>query len=308
MQCNNANESCVFICTLRESILETLSKPNSTMLGHNDLHHLLRPTICVFQALGLAPFSAQPRVGRLLLVYARLLCVAIFIVTVILVHPTLFASGDVNMNRWLDTSLVLTTMLAHQVTQLEVVCTAGRQQRVVRQLYAAVAYVASRPDHLAPIAVRRLALRQMGITWLPCLLTAAAMSGLFGAGEHNWRYFRWMMMSRVVIHVRFLQLTVYAEWLGAVMRTIAEALREAATRQAATAGAMATLEVCMELYAMLAALATDIGWCFGGSVVVILLTCLFLIVSLVYWVVVNLYALRNVQVAFCKMGGRMIVG
>lgn len=286
------------------------------MLDRNEFHRLLRPTICIFQVLGLAPFVLQPLqpldttrhqehhlVGRLMRVYARLLCVLIAIETVILVQPTLFASGDVNMNRWLDTSLVMTTLLAHLVTQVEAACTAGRQQRVVRQLYAVVTYVARRPNVLAPIAVRRLALRQRWSTWLPCVLTAAAMTGLFGAGEQNWRYFRWMMMSRVVTHVRFLQLTVYVEWLGVVMRTIVDALRRVALRQPVTAGATVTLEVCMELYSMLAALTTDIGWCFGWSVVAILLTCLFVIVSLVYWVVVNLYAQRNAEVAFCKMVG-----
>lgn len=280
---------------------------------------LLLPTFVLFHAVGLAPFhqcytrargAASSRLVRRLL---RAQAVAIVVLVVLLTVFVIVRKIDItnaNVNELIDQWLMLGTLFGHLIMQTEALLTADRQRCCCRRLYAALRFAAA-----SAMAVRtdvgRLAAHQALHTWTPFAVTAVGIAAVCVV-NHEWSFLSWMAVSRLVMHVRILQLAVYVEWLGVLQAAQIRALQRGCGRgRAADDGGRQRCELlaaCLELYARTAEMAADVGACFGWSLLVLMVHSLLALVNGAYWTMVNVFALRMGNITLCECGGGCMEG
>lgn len=281
---------------------------------------LLLPTFALFHALGLAPFhqryspakrhstnstaAAARAASRIYILLIRSHAGGIAVILVAIVVFVVWQKIDLintNVNELVDQWLMLSTLSTHLVTQAEALLTADRQRRCCRRMYAALRFAAAPPMGVR-IDVRRLATHQRRCTWTPFALATVGMFTVYVV-NHDWDYMDWMVVSRLIMHVRFLQLAVFVEWLGVLQAAQIRALRRGRASDCGERQRCALLEACMELYARTAEMADDVGACFGWSLVATLVQCLNALVNTAYWAVYNVSSLRDAHITLCECGG-----
>lgn len=266
------------------------------------------PLFLLFHLIGLAPFhqpysSNQHRTPFPARIAARSLAIGYAcICSGILVHiyRTKIDIYNQQLNELADQFLLLSFLVAHLLVQCDALARWRRQRRCCRRMFEALRFARSAAGRLGcSIDAGHLLRRQARRTWLMWAMCAGGTSAMC-AHNYEWSYVAWAAWSKLVLHTRMLHIAVFVEWLGVLQLAQAQALQQASAGRGRGREAGRVLDACVELYDRTAALAAEVGRCFGWSMSVLLVHCIILVMNVSYWLVFNVYTLRSGPITICE--------
>lgn len=280
-------------------ILRATCKQCASMLDHQQYKQRWTLVLLLFQLLGYTTHSTvagnrHQYIRRL--VYPVVVLVVMTALSVYVILTKVSPHVGLQINIIADETVYLSIMTAQSITLFESLCRRALSVSLFEETHA-IAIELWRVECTvhhdpAPITVDfvRICRRMLLKNWLQVIFSVVTLSvGCTLTGLQSWLYFRWILLTMIMMSVRLMECTMHVELIGELLGAVERIIASVHRARLQETDQRRILHGVIDAYSRIQAQAHRISVAFSWSLFAILVYAMNATVTAVFWFVFAMY-------------------